>query len=65
MTSRRRALIESTKQFDVEKPRAAQVQREDAAAEMDVRHYPFDWWDFLLFMMPVATIVFAMFSEAE
>jgi hypothetical protein len=65
MTSHCHAPVELTKQFDVEKPGAAQEQQEDAAVKMDVRHHPFDWWDLLLFMVPVATIVFAMWCEAE
>jgi hypothetical protein len=55
----RRALIEVNKEV------ADQQQREDAAAKVDVRNHPFDWWDLFLFVMPIATIVFAMFSEAE
>jgi hypothetical protein len=55
----RRALIEANKQF------ADQQQREDAAAKVHVRNHPFDWWDLFLFAMPIATIVFAMWSESE
>jgi hypothetical protein len=55
----RRALTE------VSKPFADQGQREGAAAKVDVRSHSFDWWDLLLFAMPIATIVFAMFWEAE
>ena len=46
---------------EVSKPFADQGQREGAAAKVDVRSHPFDWWDLLLFAMPIATIVFAMF----
>ena len=52
-------VVEVKKQFN------GQEQQEDAAAKTDVRHHPFDWWDLLLFMIPVATIVFAMWSEAD
>jgi hypothetical protein len=55
----RRALTE------VGKPFADQGQREGAAAKVDVRSHSFDWWDLLLFAMPIATIVFAMYWEAE
>lgn len=55
----RRALTEVNKQF------ADEQQREDAAAKMDMRNHPFDWWDLLLFAMPIAAIVFATFWEAE
>jgi len=51
--------------LEVNKQVADQGQREDAAAKVDVRNYPFNWWDLLLFMMPIATIAFAMFWEAE
>jgi hypothetical protein len=50
---------------EVNKQVADQGRREDAAAKVNVRNHPFDWWDLLLFAMPIATIVFAMFSEAE
>jgi len=46
-------------------PLTGQEQREDAAAKTGVRRHPFDWWDLLLIMMPVATIVLAMWLEAE
>jgi hypothetical protein len=49
----------------VNKQFAYEQQREDAAAKMDMRNHPFDWWDLLLFAMPIAAIVFAMFWEAE
>lgn len=55
----RRALREVNKQLP------DQGQREDAAANVDVRNHPFDWWDLFLFVMPIAIIVFAMFWEAE
>ena len=44
---------------------AGQGQRENAATKVDARNRPFGWWDLLLFVMPIATIVFAMFWEAE
>ena len=55
----RRALMEVNKQF------ADQGQREGAAAKVNVRNHPFDWWDLLLFVMPIATTVFVIFWEAE
>jgi hypothetical protein len=53
------ALVEVNKKF------TDQEQREDAATKMDMRNHPFDWWDLLLVVMPIAAIVVAMFSEAE
>ena len=55
----RRALTEVSKQL------ADQGQRNDATATADVRNHPFDWWDLLLFVMPIATIVFTQFWEAQ
>jgi hypothetical protein len=57
--SQQALVVEVNKQF------TGQEQQEDAGAKVDVRHHPFDWWDLLVFMMPVATIVFAMWFEAE
>jgi hypothetical protein len=50
----RRAPVEVNKLF------ADQGQREDAAAKADVRNHPFDWWDLLLIVMPIAAIVSTM-----
>lgn len=55
----RRSPVEANKQL------AGEKQREDAAVKVSAWHHPFDWRDLLLFMMPVATIAFAMFWEAE
>jgi SHS2 domain-containing protein len=55
----RRALMEVNKEV------ADQQRREGTVAKMDMRNHPFDWWDLLLFVMPIASIVFVMFSEAE
>lgn len=55
----RRAPGEVNKQF------ADQRQREDAPTKADVRNHPFGWWDLLLFALPMTTIVFAIFWEAE
>lgn len=57
--SQQALVVEVNKQF------TGQEQREDATAKVDVRNHPFDWWDLLLIAMPIATIAFAMFSEAE
>jgi hypothetical protein len=65
MKSHGHAPVGLTKQFAVEERRADQEQLEDAAAKMGVRHHPFDWWDFLLFVMPIATIVLGMWLESE
>lgn len=50
--------------MEANKQVADQGPREDAAATVDVRNHPFDWWDLLLIMMPVATVAFTMFWEA-
>lgn len=42
-----------------------QEQREGATVKASAWYHPFDWRDLLLFAMPVATIVLAMFWEAE
>jgi hypothetical protein len=49
---------------EVNKQFTEQEQREDAAAKMHVRHHPFDWWDFVLIMMPIAIIALAMWRDA-
>jgi hypothetical protein len=59
MTGRLDGFVELNKQF------ADQRQRENAAGNADVRNHPFDWSDVLLIVMPVATMVFAMFWAAE
>ena len=70
MTSHRDALVELTKQFAVEEKRANQAQqaapeqREDGARDRDVPRNPFDRKDFLLFMIPIVIIVFAMWEGA-
>jgi hypothetical protein len=37
----------------------------EVSKQADVRKHPFDWWDSFLVMMPIAVIVFAIWSEAE
>ena len=65
------ALVDMTKPFAVEEQRADQEQeadqeqREDAALEVDVPRNPFDRKDFLLFMIPIVVIVFAMWEGAS
>ena len=49
----------------VNKQLTGQEQREDAVVKVSAWYHPFDWRDLLLFTMPVATIVFAVFWEAE
>ena len=75
----RRALIASegptlAKQqgkYPVDKQRAGQEQKadqeqpEDAALEVEVPRNPFDRKDFVLFIIPVAVIVFAMWEGAS
>ncbi|MGD9714303.1 MAG: hypothetical protein AB7V46_19905 [Thermomicrobiales bacterium] len=56
----RQALLEVSQQHS-----AIQGQREDAAADVAVPNHPFNWWDLLLVVMPVATIVFAMLWGTE
>jgi hypothetical protein len=50
---------------EVSKQLTGQEQRKNKAVKASAWYHPFDRWDLLLFMMPVATIVFAMFWEAE
>jgi hypothetical protein len=59
MKSHDHARVELTKQFAVEE------QREDGALEMDVPRNPFDWKDYLLFMIPIVIIAFAMWDASE
>jgi len=58
MKSHGHAPVELTKQFAVEE------QREDAAQE-DVQRNPFDWKDFLFFMIPIVILVFAIWVDAS
>ena len=62
MTSHCDAPVELTKPFAIEEQRADQEQRKDAAPEMNVPRHPFDRKDFLLFMIPIVIIVFAMWE---
>ena len=50
---------------EVNKLLTGQEQREDAPVKASAWYHPFDRWDLLLFLMPVATIVFAMLWEVE
>ena len=56
------ALVELNKQVAGQEGRADQAQ--DAARETNDRHHPFDWWDFLLLMTPIATVVLTMWWDA-
>ena len=38
---------------------------EDAPKKANVRNHPFDWWDLFVLALPMTTIVFAIFWEAE
>jgi len=58
------ALVELNKQVAVQEGRADQAQEKDAARQTNDRHHPFDWWDFLLLMMPIATVVLTMWWDA-
>jgi len=58
------ALVELNKQVAVQEGRADQAQAKDAARETNDRHHPFDWWDLVLFMMPVAILVFTTWWDA-
>ena len=55
------ALVEMNKQF------TGQEQGEDAAAavKVDPWYHPFDWWDFLLLIVPIAITVFAIWWGPE
>jgi hypothetical protein len=70
MTSHGRASLESTKQFDAEERRAdheqevERGQREDTALKREVPHHPFDWKDFLLFVIPSAIAVLGIWRDA-
>ena len=56
------ALVELNKQLAGQEGRADQAQ--DAARETNDRRHPFDWWDFLLLMTPIATVVLTMWWDA-
>ena len=58
------ALVELNKQAAVQAVRADQAQEKDAAPESNDRRHPFDWWDFVLFTMPIATVVLTMCWDA-
>jgi len=58
------ALVELNKQVADQEGRADQAQEKDAARQTNDRHHPFDWWDFLLLMMPIATVVLTMWWDA-
>lgn len=71
MTSHGRAPLELAKQFNVEEQRAdqeqevEQTQQADTALKMEVARHPFDWKDFLLFVIPIAIIVLGIWREAS
>ena len=58
------ALVELNKQVAGQEGRADQAQEKDAAPESNDRRHPFDWWDFLLLMTPIATVVLTMWWDA-
>lgn len=44
---------------------ADQKRPEDGVAPMGARRHPFDWWDLVLFMLPIAAIVLTMCGDAS
>ena len=50
---------------EVNKQFTEHEQRENSAAKTQVRYHPFDWRDFLLFMLPIAIIALAMWRDAQ
>jgi hypothetical protein len=70
MTSHGRASLEATMQFDAEEWRAEQEQevergqQEDTATAMKIPRRPFDWKDFLLFVIPAAIAVVGIWRDA-
>src|SRR5262245_26556046 len=48
---------------DVNKQFTKQEQRKDAAAKMNAWYHPFNWWDLLLFMTPIAIIALSMWWD--
>jgi hypothetical protein len=58
------ARVELNKQVAAQERRAGQAPEEDAARETNAWRRPFDWWDFVLIMMPIATVVLTMWWDA-
>lgn len=66
MTSSGRAPLDLTKPFDAEGQRTNQEQQvqEDTALKMEVPRHPFDWKDFLLFVIPIAIVFLGIWRDA-